>query len=140
MPELDEVVRRLANLEGRVHVLEEQVDSRPKPPLETTKPLSVREFLNSVNPTTDLERTLFIGHYIEKYELHGSFNVDDLRNGYSRAKEPLPANLNDAVNKNIQKGLLMAATERKGGTKAWVLTNSGERVVSDRQKTTGEKP
>lgn len=137
MPELEEFARRLASLEERVRDLELRIDTRPSLPAGSTKPLSIREFLNAVRPTTDVERTLFIGHYLEKSELNGPFNIDDLRGGFSKAKETRPANLNDAVNKNIQKGLMMLAGERKGGTKAWVLTNSGEQFVSERQNATG---
>ena len=55
-----------------------------------------------------------------------SFNTDDLRQLFGAARVPLPKNLNDAINKNIRKGFITEATERKNDKKAWVITISGE--------------
>lgn len=132
MSESEAFGRRLADLEQRVSLLEARVGKTPGIELLQQKPMSIREFLNSVGPSNDLEKTLAIGLYLEKFEKVESFNIADLREAFSRAKEPRPANLNDAVNKNIQKGLLMEANERKGGTKAWIVTNSGENFVGQR--------
>jgi hypothetical protein len=129
---MTDLERRLSELEERMTHLERRFASTPPTSVEVEKPLSIREFLNSKGPQSDVEKTLFVGHYLEHFEKNSSFNVDDLRRGFSQAKEPAPVNINDAVNKNIHKGFLMEATERKAGTKAWVVTNSGELFVEKR--------
>ena len=42
----------------------------------------------------------------------------------------MPANINDAVNKNIEKGYIMDA-KKKDSKKAWTLTATGERFVEN---------
>jgi len=135
MSDESSVDERLRALERRLEIIEERLANRATTPNVGEKPTSIREFLNSAKPGTDLERTLFLGHYLERSEANESFNVEDLRSAFARAKEPQPANINDAVNKNIQKGLLMEVADRKGGKKAWVLTNSGEKFVVERLST-----
>ena len=59
------------------------------------------------------------------------FNTKDLAEGFRSAKEPPPTNMNDKVNLNIRKGHMMEAKEKKDKSKAWVLTNSGEKFVEE---------
>ena len=75
-----------------------------------------------------------IGHNLEEYETLSSFNVRDLENAFRAAKERVPANINDKVNKNIEKGYIMESKGRKDNLKAWVLTNSGEQYVENNFK------
>ncbi|MEM2125724.1 MAG: hypothetical protein QXQ53_04935 [Candidatus Methanosuratincola sp.] len=63
-----------------------------------------------------------------------SFNVQDLEKGFRDAKEKVPVNVNDCVNKNIRKGHMMDAEEKKDGIKAWCLTNSGIEFVDNSLK------
>jgi len=57
--------------------------------------------------------------------------VADLENAFRSAREKLPKNMNDAVNKNIARGFLMGAAEKKDAKKAWNLTSTGERFVEN---------
>lgn len=95
------------------------------------KGLSVGEFLHSKSPTNDVQKALALGYYLEKYRGSGSFNVKDLSGGFREAREPVPTNMNDKVNKNIKSGHFMEAEGEKDGQKAWVLTNSGEVHVEE---------
>lgn len=127
------IEERVSELEQRLARLEDRLRVNPPPVVVGEKPTSIREFLLASGARSDVEKTLFAGHFLEKIGRQASFNVDDLRNAFAQAKEPRPANLNDAVNKNVQKGLMMNAPERKAGMKAWVLTNSGESFVESRR-------
>jgi hypothetical protein len=120
---------RLDELERRVGELERRMIADAVPTNVPSKGLSIREFLLSKNPKTDVDRTLLIGYYVETIGKLGFFNLNDLRGAFAAAKEQLPTNLNDAVNKNIQKGFIMEVANRKEGFKTWVLTSSGERKV-----------
>lgn len=59
------------------------------------------------------------------------FNHDDLIGGFAQAKESLPKNPSDTVYKNIKRGFLTESPEKKSGSKAWIVTNSGERFVEN---------
>jgi hypothetical protein len=65
------------------------------------------------------------------------FNIKDLAECFRSAKEPAPANINDKVNSNIQKGYMMEEKEKKDKLTAWVLTNSGEKFVEGGQTNEG---
>jgi len=127
--EIAEIEKKLENHEERISRLERAIWEEPK---ITTKKLSVREFILSKNPKNEMERTLAVGYYLEEYENLTSFNAKDLANGFRKAKEKIPGNINYEVIRNIQKGYMEEAEEKKENRKAWYLTNSGaEYVQSD---------
>ncbi len=123
---LETIKKQLEDHEKRISELEAL--SQKKPEL-ITKKLSIKEFILSKKPESEIQKTLAIGFYLEKYEGLPSFNVKDLEDWYRAAKEPLPKNMNDTVNKNIAKGHIMDAKEKKDNRRAWTLTNSGEIFV-----------
>ena len=116
---LEEHEKRISQLEGL---------SKTKPETVTTKP-SIKDFIRSKKPEDDLQKTLAIGYYLEKFERFSSFNVKDLDKGFRDAKQPVPQNINDKVNKNVEKDYIMEAEEKKDGKLAWVLTAEGEEYV-----------
>ena len=126
--ELAEIKALLKKLDERVSRLE----GLPGPgPESRPKGLSIKEFILQKNVVTYTDMTLVVGYYLEKFERLGQFNVNDIENGFSEAKEPAPRNLNEMVNKNIGKGFIMGSGE-KDGIKAWRLTSSGEAYVEKR--------
>ena len=126
--ELTEVFNQIKDLQGRVGRLESKFET-DKPILD--KKISIKEFILSKNPTNEVEKTLVIGYFIEKFEGVPSFNSSDLEEGFRSAKEPVPENINYKVIKNIQRCFLMEAKEKKDGKKAWHLTNSGEQNIEN---------
>ena len=125
---IENIMRKLEEHESRISALE----STPAKKMQAEgKKLSVKEFLLTKKPTDDVQRTLAIGYYLEYFESMDRFNVRDLADGFRSAKEPLPTNINDKVNLNIRKGHMMEAKEKKDKSKAWVLTNSGEKFVEE---------
>ena len=127
---LEAITKQLENHEKRISKLE----ARPQTENESTntnKKISIKEYIIAKKPQKDTEKTLAIGHYLEKFEGCSHFIVKDIEAGFRSAKEPVPTNINDMVNKNISEGFIMDAKEKKGGKRAWVLTNSGEKCVED---------
>ena len=124
--EIQEMKELLKDHEIRINALEQNFQSDEKP---VRKKISIREFLLTKNLRSDVQRTLAIGYYLEQYENMSSFNVNDLETGFRKAKESLPTNINDKVNKNIQKGYITEAEEKKDNHTAWYLTNTGEKSV-----------
>jgi len=126
--EMEGMKKKLEDHEKRIAKLENLLVSRPA---TVEKKLSIKEFILSRNPTNDIQKTLAIGYYLEKYESMPSFNVKDLEKGFHDAKESAPENVNYKVIVNIQKGYMMESKEKKDDLKAWNLTNSGEKSVEN---------
>lgn len=124
---MKEVKQRIEALETRVAKLERAILKGGKRIVD--KSLSIKEFLLEKNPKGDVNKTLAVGFFLEKYGGLSSFTVGDLRGGFVQAREQVPLNLNDMVNKNIEKGHMMGTPEGKDGKKSWVLTNKGEKLV-----------
>jgi len=126
--EFDDIKRTLANHEKRLCDLEVLLKSKPK---VEKKKLSVKEFILQKQPADDIQKTLVLGYYLEHYENVSPFNVKDLERLFRESKEIVPGNINDKVNKNIDKGFIMEAKEKKDKRKSWTLTATGERSVEE---------
>jgi len=115
--------KRMAKLEGR------HAEDAGLPKARDSKEMSVKEFILAKRPSNDVEKTLAIGYFLERFKGLDSFNIDDLSRYFQLAKEAIPQNINDKVNMNIKKGHLAEAKEKKDKKKAWIVTNSGEAFV-----------
>jgi len=124
----EEIKKILDNHEKRIQKLEKLLESKP---IQTKKQISVKEFILTKKPKNDVEKTLVIGYYLENFRSMSSFNAKDLEDGFREAKEKVPANINYKVIKNIEKGFMMEAKEKKDKLKAWTLTSTGERFVEN---------
>lgn len=124
----DEIKNKLAELEERIVKLEGLPKTNPG---IVSKVISIKEFILQKKPKDDVQKTLVIGYYLEKYKSNFSFNAKDLEQEFRNAKEVLPTNINDKVNLNTKHGYMMEAKEKKDKKIAWTLTNSGEQIVED---------
>ena len=125
---LEAIKKQLENHEKRISHLEAQPKIKEEP---TTKKLSIREFLISKKPKTDVDKTLVISYHLESYQDYPSFNIAHIENGFRSAKETVPQNINDIINKNIRKGFIMDTEDKKDGKRAWVLTNLGLQYIEN---------
>lgn len=123
-----EYQNKLEELEQRIERLE-KIFSDPANIREKAKVVSPKEFLLQRNLRSEIQKALALGYYLENIEGVSSFNVADLEAVFRAAKEKLPKNLNDAVNKNVAKGFLMESKEKKNSKKAWCLTATGESQI-----------
>jgi hypothetical protein len=96
--------------------------------LKDVKPISVAQFFRKLGAKTDIDRALGAGYYLEKYRQFEKFSAAEVKETIREAKIPPPKNPNDAVNKNIKKGFIMAAGD-KDGKMGYVLTSDGEAEV-----------
>jgi len=126
--EMHELKKKLEEHEKRITELEKIFKSDPK---TGKKQISIKEFILSKKPKKDVQKTLVIGYYLEKFEGMSIFNLKDLEEGFRKAKEKVPENINDKVNKNIKKDRIADAKEQKDNKKAWYLTNKGEEFVEN---------
>lgn len=126
----EDIERRFRELEERIKKLEVNPADRPVGNADNPrKNMSIREFMLSKNPASDLQKTRTIGYFLEKYEGAGAFTKGDIVNGYRVAKEKTPNNVSDNLAKNVAAGHMMETKEKKDGKKAWILTNTGEKSV-----------
>jgi len=123
---LEAIKKQLLYHESRISKLEAQ----PKIDKDTRmKKLSIKEFILSKKPRNDVQKTLVVGYYLEKYDGLDCFSWKDLENGFRAAREPVPTNIGVDVGENIRKGYFAEVKEKKDKRKAWYLTNSGEECV-----------
>jgi hypothetical protein len=141
-PKLDAILAAIKDLETRVTQIEigGATDSSPSAAARTVKKLSIKEFLLESPPTTDIQRTLAIGYFLETHVGMTSFNKADLEKGYNDAKEPAPSNISVNIKHCIKQGHMMEAEERKESKTAYVVTRSGEQfVMAGYKKLAGSK-
>ena len=129
---LNEEIMKIKEILGehgkRLSKLESLIQTKPE---TTKKKTSIKEFLLSKKPSSDVEKALAIGYYLEKYENFSSFTAKDLEEGFRDAKEPIPPNIWDKIQLNVKKGHMMEKKEKKANLKSWNLTNSGEKHVEN---------
>jgi hypothetical protein len=123
--------KRIEDLEKRVAKLEGTPAGVTTPRATSGKKLSAKEFLMGRKTGSETERALALAYFLEHVDGLTSFNVPELVAAFRSAKEKLPKNMNDAVNKNIARGFLMEAESKKDSKKAWYLTATGERYVEN---------
>ncbi len=121
--------KKLHELELRVEKLENALASDSIATKPKAKKMSAKEFMLSKDLKTVVQEVLALCYFLEQNEGMESFNANDIMSVFRLAKVKLPANINDTVNKNIAKGYLMEAAEKKDTKKAWTLTASGETFV-----------
>lgn len=126
--------KKISDLEKRVEALEAiryTPDQKDRLEKHTTKQVSAKEFLLSKEVSSVVEKTLTLGYYLEHFAKTSPFNISDMTNAFQMAREKLPANLSDMINKNVVKGHFMEVGERKDTRKTWILTATGERFVEN---------
>ncbi len=130
---------RIDDLEKKVEKLELIINENlSNKNIENKKKKSLKEFLleknEEKNLKNDVQKTLAIGYYLENNGNMESFNVEDIRNGFFKAREKIPKNIPDKILLNIKKGHLMESDEKKDNLKSYVLTSLGESYVESNFK------
>ena len=125
----EELEKTLANHEERISRLESLLHGKKT---LSSKKLSSKEFLLKARPEGDVMKVLCIAYYLERIEGLETFNAKDIETAFRAAKEPIPDNINYKVIKNIEKGFIMEAEQKKNHRKAWSLTNTGEEYVENK--------
>jgi hypothetical protein len=132
MSEMKDLEIRFSAMEKRLADLERIVfRTGTEPAPSAIKELSVKEFILVKRPSNDVEKTLAIAYFLERFAGMTSFNIDDLAQHFQLAKEAIPTNINDKVNLSIKKGHVAEAKGKKNKKKAWIVTNSGEKFVEN---------
>jgi hypothetical protein len=134
---LDAILDAIKGLDARITAIEAGTKSAADDKTAARvsgKKLSIREFLLKHPPTTDVQRTLAVGYYLETHESMGSFTRADLEKGYRDAKHTLPSNMSMNIKQCIKAGNMMEANEKKDNKSAYVVTSTGEQFVQSGYK------
>lgn len=138
---LDAILKAIQNLETRITRIESadrQASVGQKvTPGSGSKKLSIKEFLLEHPPTTDIQRTLAVGYFLEAHVGMASFTRADLERGYQDARESAPSNISVNIKHCIKQGHMMEAQETKDNKTAYVITRSGEHFVAAGYKKRG---
>ena len=124
----EDVLARLRKIESRVDKLERLFANEVPPVATKRRKLSAKEFLLTKEVTSETQKVIALAFYLERQEGLSSFNVRDLEDALRSAREKLPKNMNDAVNKNIARGFLMEAAEKKGFEEGLATHGHGREV------------
>jgi hypothetical protein len=141
---LDAILAAIKSLDGRITRIETGAANagveQNTAARTAAKKLSIKEFLLESPPTTDIQRTLAIGFFLETHAGMASFTKGDLEKGYNDAKEPTPSNISVNIKHCIKQGHMMEAEEKKDNKTAYVVTRSGEQfVMAGYKKSAGSK-
>ena len=83
----------------------------PTPPGPSPAP-TPRELLQATGAKTNVEKIVAFAGYLSRSEETETFTVNDLRQVFRRAREPLPGNLNRDVDSAIRAGFVIPAEAR----------------------------
>lgn len=134
---LEALGKKIAELEERVSKLEQNMGAKlvnldNYNSSETGKRLSIREFINLINPKNNVEKVLAIAYYKETIQSISPFTAKDIADGFKEAKEPAPDNINLPIYYNVQKGYLMENNSSESKLKSWELTRTGIAVMREK--------
>lgn len=131
---LDAILEAIKSLEARVTRIKSGSShasvGEKAAALAASKRLWIKEFLLGYPPTTDIQRTLAVGYFLETHAGMASFTKAELEKGYRDAKEPMPSNIGVNIKHCIKHGHMMEADEKKNNKTAYVITRSGEQFVA----------
>lgn|SRR5262249_30928512 len=134
---LDAILEAIKSLDARITKIEAGTTDAGRGKAvarASAKKLSIREFLLKHPPTTDVQRTLAVGHYLEIHEGMGSFTKADLEKGYRDAKHSLPSNMSMNIKQCIKAGNMMETKVKKDNKPAYIVTSTGEQFVESGYK------
>jgi hypothetical protein len=131
---LDAILEAIKSLEARVTRIESgsrraSVGEKAAAPAASKK-LSIKEFLLENPPTTDIQRTLAVGYFLENHAGMASFTKAELEKGYRDAKESTPSNMSVNITRCIEHDHMMEAEEKKNNKTAYVITRRGEQFIA----------
>ena len=120
----EKIIQKLDDHEKRIVMLEKSI-AKGIENEKLEKKMSIQEYLRSKELKTDVDKTLALVYFMEKYENLEYYNKTDIEEHFKKSKEKPPLNINDKINSNIKKGYIMEVDEKKNNLKCWCLTNSG---------------
>lgn len=86
---------------------------------------TVREFLNDISPSTNVEMITAIGYFLWKKDGKETFSTEDIKSGYKSARESLPGNISRDMGKVVKAGWAGKGSH----SQEYFITNTGAKAV-----------
>lgn len=123
---MEELQNQVVELTERVSTIENRLDGEEN--LSVTD--GIREFVESFDPSSHTERSLYIAYYLEKYCEKETFSVKDIEEAYRDCRVNPANNMSDVLGRMENRDWLFRdGTE--GQTQLWRLTASGLDTVTE---------
>lgn len=130
MSEGTEALREhVAELEERVTELENRLDGTDNPAAGA----DLRGFVESRNPSSHTERSLYIAYYLETNREQDEFTVDDIEGAYRECRVQPAGNMSDVLGRMEEREWLLRSG-KKGQTQVWRLTATALNTVEEGSK------
>lgn len=131
---LEELTKKVKDLEKRIEKIEQNSllnTNNLVQSVQKEKQQSIVEFLKEKKPITAIDKTLVIAVYFEICNPSSeSFGTEDILGLWRQAKEKKPTNINDLINKNVQKSFIAEESKKEKGKKRWYVTSTGFDIVN----------
>lgn len=98
-------------------------------PMIVQDEMTLREFINDVEPSTNSKMISTIAYYLTEHEGKSHFRKEDIRERFAEAKEQMPANFDRDLGVAIKQGWV---TEDRNNPKSFYVTRTGIKAVKDR--------
>jgi len=115
--EVEELRTQMNQLEERVNELERRLDGDVEPEANE----GIREFVESLNPSSHTERALGVAYYLETYRDKETFTVSDIEDGYRECRVKPASNMSDVLGRMAERDWLLR-DGKEGQTQLWRLT------------------
>jgi len=115
--EVEELRTQMNQLEERVNELERRLDGDVEPEVNE----GIREFVESLNPSSHTERALGVAYYLETYRDKETFTVSDIEDGYRECRVKPASNMSDVLGRMAERDWLLR-DGKEGQTQLWRLT------------------
>lgn len=106
--------------------------------LALPKPLAPGEFFAARAWDTEVDKVVLAGYFLERHSSLERYTANELRGCLIGAKVPPPKNIHLAIFQAVRRGWIMEATQESNESKAWSLTQSGEKRAQE-MGTAGQK-
>lgn len=127
--ELEELKRIIEDHEARIKKLE-GIDISPQ---VKTKQKSLREFVNEHKNESDVDKTMLILFFKEKFMGIEGITSRDVTEGFREIREKVPGNIADKFQQLAKRGLITPSKLSKK-LNSWTYTNSGEEYITNIKK------
>lgn len=107
-------------------------------PAAIEKPLSPGEFFAARNWSTEVDKVVLAGYFLERHLATPNYGVQEVRECLMRAKIGPPKNVNLALFQAVQRSWMMEVQREKQDGKAWELTQNGLKRVAEMAKASRE--
>lgn len=127
--EIEEIKRAIEDHEARIRKLEginplKQVNKKEK---------SLREFVNEHKNESDVDKTILILFFKEKFIGIEGITSRDVTEGFREIREKAPGNIADKFQQLAKRGLITSSKLSKK-LNSWTYTNSGEEYIASIKK------